>query len=350
MFATEYQQRKTDLLNTQNPYKIINKGDIQFVEETIYKLDGQEFQIAPSIAAQIDQFIGLHKQQVRAIHASIGEDGVRDYRNYIAMVNSITNPEKLALIADPHQRKIIGVTALKEEAIPLSSFFDFAEIFANDNNYTIKNIVTSSDTTVGLEMTMIPDSPKIISLGQDEDFMTNGLILRWNLGTIELHHYYERLVCANGSIETTLGKHSSFYALNDKTIKQLLSFPQRHLFDFNKFSNHAYAAMETKASIAELHRASNLLLSNGLDNDLMDAIIPYQADVQAYERMGYRNLDYSRAKSSLLVWDVFNRLTFFASHNEIWTDDDNRRNLLMHASVQFLQRQRDIKEYYDIFN
>lgn len=68
-------------------------------------------------------------------------------------------------------------TTLKEEAIPLSSFFDFAEIFANDNNYTIKNIMTSSDASVGLEITMIPDAPEIISLSQDEDFMTNGLIL-----------------------------------------------------------------------------------------------------------------------------------------------------------------------------
>ena len=205
------------------------------------------------------------------------------------MVNSITNPEKLALIADPHERKIIGVTALKEEAIPLSSFFDFAEIFADDNNYTIKNIMTSSDASVGLEITMIPDAPEIISLSQDEDFMTNGFILRWNLGAIELHHYYERLICANGAIEKTLGKRSSFYALNDKTINQLLSFPQHHLFDFDKFSDHAYTAMETKASIAELHRASNLLLSNGLDNDLVDTIIPYQADVLAYERMGFHS-------------------------------------------------------------
>ena len=49
------------------------------------------------------------------------------------------------------------------------------------------------------------------------------------------------------------------------------------------------------------------------------------------------------------VWDIYNDLTRFATHNGIWEKDDNRRGGLKAAAVTFLGRKRDIKKYVDIF-
>jgi hypothetical protein len=42
-------------------------------------------------------------------------------------------------------------------------------------------------------------------------------------------------------------------------------------------------------------------------------------------------------------------LTFFATHNQLWSEQDIRRTSLMEASIVLLMRERDIKEYYNIF-
>lgn len=345
----DYKFQRDNYLREQKPYKVISKNEIQFLGENIYELEGKEFQVSPLVATQIDKFIGINKKQVSAIHKASGEEGVRDYRNYIAMVNSISNPQNLALIADPKERIIIGATALEKDAIPMESFFDFAEMFANDNNYSISSFSKGSDVTAGIELTMIPDTKNIISLGIDEDFMTNGYLMKWNLGAIEIGHYYERLICSNGAVEKVFKKQSSFHSLEDKNIRTLLNYPQYANTDFNAFRQNAYIAMESKASLAELQYVSKLLQANNVDEELIETIIPLQSDVQAYEQMGYNQFEYTRAKSSQTVWETFNRLTFFASHNEIWDTDDNRRVQIMSASVGFLNKQRDIKEYYDIF-
>ena len=119
--------------------------------------------------------------------------------------------------------------------------------------------------------------------------------------------------------------------------------------NFLSFRDKAYEAMETRASMSEMRHTQQLLAANGVDAETAEMVIPYQSDVNAYNAAGFSQYDPSQAKGSIGVWELFNRLTFFASHNEIWADDDNRRIALMSASVAFLRRPRDIKEYVDIF-
>ena len=57
----------------------------------------------------------------------------------------------------------------------------------------------------------------------------------------------------------------------------------------------------------------------------------------------------SHAKSDKTVWEIFNMLTFFASHNDVWSSSDIRRANLMGSAIQFLMKNRDIIEYYNIF-
>ena len=51
----------------------------------------------------------------------------------------------------------------------------------------------------------------------------------------------------------------------------------------------------------------------------------------------------------MTVWSLYNSVTAFASHNDIWPEADGRRMELGGAAVRFLHRKRDIKNYTDIF-
>lgn len=349
MKPMNYKSKKEDCLRSQNPYKVIDKNTIRFLGNHVYELDGKEYQVTPRVASQIDRFIGLDTQQARSVYKAMGQEGVRDYRNYLAMVNSITNPQKMAVIAEPETRTIVGVSALKKDVIPMESFFDFAEMFANDNHYSIEGISRGQDVTAGISLRLIPDTQNIVSLGKDEDFMTNGYVLNWNLGSIEIGYYYERLSCLNGAVEKVYGKQAGIYSMGDREIRKMLEFPQVAASGFGRFSTNAVKAMETRASLAELQYAAKLLLKSGLEEELSETIIPFQSDLQAYHEKGYVHIKGSVVKSSLSVWEVFNRITYFASHNDLWEPDDNRRGHLMAESVRFLHRKRDIQEYYNIF-
>lgn len=51
----------------------------------------------------------------------------------------------------------------------------------------------------------------------------------------------------------------------------------------------------------------------------------------------------------MTVWNLYNSVTAFASHNDIWPEDDGRRMAVGESAVRFLYRERDIKNYTDIF-
>ena len=49
------------------------------------------------------------------------------------------------------------------------------------------------------------------------------------------------------------------------------------------------------------------------------------------------------------IWDLYNRVTDYASNNEFWPETDNRRGALQSDALNFLMKKRDIQNYTDIF-
>ena len=49
------------------------------------------------------------------------------------------------------------------------------------------------------------------------------------------------------------------------------------------------------------------------------------------------------------AWDLYNAVTDYASNNTDWDASDNRRGMLQGEALRFLMRERDIKNYSDIF-
>lgn len=57
-----------------------------------------------------------------------------------------------------------------------------------------------------------------------------------------------------------------------------------------------------------------------------------------------------RMKASMSVWELYNAVTDYASNNSVWDKDDNRRGMLQGEALRFLMRERDVKNYSDIFS
>lgn len=118
-----------------------------------------------------------------------------------------------------------------------------------------------------------------------------------------------------------------------------------------RFEKGLFENWRTGKIMDELTYVSRILDAQGVDEQTAEVISPYRSDPQAYADSGH-DISHGRANeimSSRNVWDVYNDLTRFATHNDVWEKEDNRRGLLKAAAVNFLGRERDIRKYVDIF-
>ena len=195
--------------------------------------------------------------------------------------------------------------------------------------------------------------PEISTIIDGEDFLTNSIYLKWNPGEIELGHYYERLICSNGQIERVPSRDAMINSLATEQVNKMLALPGSKIMNrgFHKFRNAAIQAMNTRASMQEQKYVSTFLEKFGLDAHKVEEVSPYRKELQEYTARGY-DIDRNNAATtlaSMTVWNLYNSVTAFASHNDIWPEEDGRRMAVCETAVKFLYHDRDIKNYIDIF-
>ena len=349
----DFFELKEQVLSDRNPYRTVNREQLEYVGGNFYKVDGVEMEVTPGVASALDAFIGLSRKQARTVEKASGETGIRNFRNYLASANSIDRPMRLAIVGDRNTLRITRAVPLKGDLITAEAFFDFAEMFMDRNGYSPRSCMKGVNT--GAEFSLILDSvqPEISSIMQDEDFLTNSIYLKWNPGEIEMGHYYERLICSNGQIQRIHVRDARINSLETDQVNRMLTLPGSKVMDkgFEEFRNVALSAINTRTSMNELKYVSLMLERSGLDAQEVEKVAPYRKELQEYADRGYDIGRHNAATTlaSMTVWNLYNSITEFASHNEIWPEDDSRRMAVCEAAVNFLFRERDIKNYTDIF-
>jgi hypothetical protein len=354
------------ITDNQLPYKMVNRATIKYIgraddlSETehlgrnVFSVQGTNVLATDFVAEALDKYTGFSKDQQAFIAKATGEEGVRDFRNYLAAASSIANPTKVALVAHPESKTIVNVIPVEDELITSESFFGFAEIFMDHNNLTPTAYEVGGNASAGIILHMGSNTPDIRAFAPGEETLINSYILKWNLGQIQLSRYYERLVCANGMIEKISIPRAKITALDDKSLRGILSIPQDNNLlkrSYNRFSDMARTAMNTRASLSELHSVSKMLERFAVGEESSKKIAPYDEELNFYLNSGYglHGFKPREALASMKVWELFNRVTQYASHTTDWAENDNRRTMLQGEAVDFLRLPRDIKTYVDVF-
>lgn len=355
---------------TQAPYKIVRRDAVEYVGrmgdgtgvtapydgfgKNVYKVDGMEVLVNDFVSRQLDQMIGLTPRQRNVVKAASGEMGLRDFRNYLATAESFSKPQSIALIANPESKTICGIVPIKKQEIPSDSFFDFLELFMDENHLVPVRYEAAYSASAGLTIYMDSADPVVKQIAPGEDFLVNSYFLRWNLGQIELGRYYERLVCSNGQTETIRHADAKVMSLETDAVKGILHVPRNtELLEesFGRFSLKALEAISVRASMAELKYVSQKLDRYLVDSESSARIAPYTEQLQMYADNGYRCDKYElrEMKAGMSVWELYNGVTDYASNNTLWDLDDNRRGMLQEEAMSFLMKERDIKNYKDVF-
>lgn len=236
----------------------------------------------------------------------------------------------------------------------MESYFNLLEMFIDKHSYEIEAIESSHNGIYGITARLSPIHPKYDVFFDNDEFLSNGFYIKWNLGEIEVGNYYVRLACTNGAFETVEHSLSRIQNLDDHRIMEFINSPKRSSLithNLNRMKEIARTASQTPASLNEVYCGRKLLIRHGAPDDLAEQLMPYSRLLNQYEEHGYgTHLPTSRTKSDIMMWDLYNNLSEFASHTTLWDVNDNRRSSLMQQSVGLLQRKRDIQPYYDIFS
>lgn len=349
-----YLERRDSFIAAQLPFCTVTPQELISTGEHTYEVNGLELAVEPEVCRLLDSLIGLSEHQTKAVGETFGSEGIRDLRNYLALSNSIEKAEKIALLASPDTRTVVGATPIKKEAIPVTSFFDFLEMFMNENDYAPEQFYTSEVGIGGVTVSLQPHHVIYDEFAPGDELISNGIWFRWNLGEVEAGNYYMRMVCTNGQMARVDNKIARTNQLDTSSMHNMLSLPENKGFtqrNLNKMKTNALLAMQIDASVSEVQTANRLLKRYGVDESVADEMAPCHRLLSSYTAAGYdpKHFALTLAHSDMKMWELFNRLTAYATHTTDWRADDNRRSGLMMESLQLLNRPRDIRQYVNIF-
>ena len=160
---------------TQAPYKIVRRDAVEYVGrlddgtgvtapydgygKNVYKVDGTEVLVNDYVSKTLDELIGLTPGQLKVVKAASGEMGLRDFRNYLATAGSFTKPQSIALVANPESKTVCGIVPIKKQEIPSDSFFDFLEMFLDENHLVPVRHEAAYSASAGLTVYMDSADP-----------------------------------------------------------------------------------------------------------------------------------------------------------------------------------------------
>lgn len=353
MDTSEYNKIKQEVLNLPVVYKEVEPKEIVALGDNFYNIGNTEVYVEPGVAGDIDSYLGIKSSQSRMAYDSYGEQGLTNLRNFFGQAKKESN-NKLVLVANKNAKKIVSAIPIKNDIISPNTFFNFAEMFMDKNQYYPEKVEYHIGSVDSISLLMKPVKEEFMEFAKGDEFLYNGLYFHWTPGEIALGNYYVRLVCTNGSTHITKDAVTKITAPTIENFHSMLklnadSDPIKR--NLKKMLESARISMKTKASVRELGSAVSMLKQQEVNDEDANQIIPYLETKNQYKDAGYimDNEHMALAKSDKTVWELYNMLTYFATHNKVWAPHDIKRANLMESSTNLLLRKRDIIEYNNIF-
>lgn len=351
MSTTDFSRERKLFSADKFPHKVVSLADIAHIGENLFKIENTDVECSTGALHAMDEILNINSKQIDAVKGGVGEVGASHFRNYVTAATNLNKDTQVVVIADSKERKVVDIVPIVEEYISPNHFFDFAEMFLNTSNYKLNRVEHGYNISDGLRLFLDPIDPHITKLATEEEFITNGLALEWTPVEVKISEYYTRLACLNGAIATTFNKRELVHSLNAENMIALMEAGRAKLRsnNFHLYAQKAKQAVASRASMRELRFANQLLLNNSVDSQIAENVIGYDREVS---RFSVHNIDVTKyqatAKSSYSLWEIYNQLTQFATHTDLWTPSDIRRGRVMLGADKLLNKKPDIQNYIEM--
>ncbi len=353
MELTEFRMRRNIITRHIAPHKLIRLDEIQQVANNVYEVDKLDLELTPEAQRQLIRAIGTNKEQLKTVKGLSGDVGQANFSNYLTVAKNMVEEKQVVLMADKQSRVISNIIIPKKDFIPVDDFFDFAEMFIDSTGFEVEKLESSTTNEMDIVIYLQNKNPRILQFAPQEEFISNGAYLHWNGISIEIGNYYVRLLCTNGQTQSIRHKDASIFTLQEADVSRLLQTATTEevmMAGFHAFQAKALEAMDTQVSLRELGNVHSYLQGGrlSLTDQVASIITGYEDNIKAFEA---RHLTVkgreSRVKTNVSWWQLYNKMTEFASHSDVLEQEDVRRNIIFNYAMGQLFSTHDIISYIE---
>lgn len=342
-----FNQAKAEAIGKELIRKEISLSEFNVVDNNHIDIDGVIIEVTDKAFSKLLSRLRIPKAFAKRFADGFGTDGLRQLVQMMKTAKSTANDQTVTLLVDPSTRKITDILPAGYAAISNESFFDFTSRYIDQYNLDV-NYVGSSHYG-GTQINCSSPSSLFRVPGMETEIFRTGVTFRNtpNRG-LEVSPYLNRLVCMNGMTSNTFAETYGLHSLNDKNINE---FNERMLqmastgFQPIGLADTIRKASNTDASLAEMQKAMSTILSAdpNVDYDYAQRYIPIDRAMKAYEMAGvepssFTQMQLKNAKSGMSVWDVVNGITNFASNDDRYDIQNNKRGDLMVTAGNILTK------------
>ena len=332
-------------------YKQVALETISYLGKNIYSVDNMAIEFSPKAERAIDALTGITPKQKEIVSTASGNTGLGFLRNYMNIATNIKKQKEVVFIADANEQIVSDVVPLVEDFISYDSFFNLAEMIVDKGQYEVSNVEIASQGT-GIMLHLNSLNPTIKKIGNNEEFVADGIYLHWGVASVETGSYFTRLVCMNGATEAIQQKEHRNHSLSADNMSSILGIAKNGRLQadaFDKYTRKALRSMSTQASLRESVGCSMLLAECGIPEELCEQLFSSNEEQDLCLRKGYDKQDFNRVISKHTIWELYNCLTQIATHDIAYLQSDGRRSLILNEAGNLLQKKHDITSYFNLY-
>lgn len=355
MDLQSFRQKRQQCREQISPHKIVRLDELRQVEDTLFEIDGQDITLGRAAIRTLTREIGSSARQIDTVRGASGTGGVANFRNYLSAAQGMMCERQAVLLADPAKKEVVDIIIPKKDFMPIDQFFDFAEFFMDDTDAYPEKVEASLAGEMNVVVYLQSNHPETASFALGEDFISNGLFLKWTGDSVSVGNYFIRLVCSNGQTRQENRQLTTAYTLSANDANRLVQqarSPQMLEHNVELFKQRVLTAQDTFASLRELRGSWSWLHENlALADEAVGEIVPYTEYEQHFASRGVNTKQLeAQIKTDITIWQLFNRLTQFATHTTLLAPDDVKRNDIGNMAFNLLIAKHDITNYIERFD
>lgn len=322
-----FRQKREQCRERIFPHKLIRLGELKLVEANCFEIEGQNITLCRGAMQTWTRELGAGERQA-------------------------------VMLVDPAKKEMVDIIVPKKDFMPVDQFFDFSEFFMDVTDTYPEKVETSLAGKMNVVVYLQSNHQQVCSLAPEDDFISNGLFLRWTGDKVSLGNYFTRLICSNGITRQEKRLLNTAYTLSSIDSNRLVQQASSHemmTHNVNLFKQRAGAAQNTYASLRELCGPWSWMKNYlGMTFEGIAPIVPYEEyEVpEEYYRffraqgINTRRMD-AQIKTGITIWQLFNNLTQFATHDPTLAPEDVRRYDIRHMAFNLLTAKHDITNYIE---
>lgn len=325
-------------------------ASLRFIKNDLIQISSVEgdikhLTISATAFKELTEILKLPKAFLRRFETSFGDE----------MKNGFIETMRAKLAEQGQTVFLVGnpitltIEHILNRAAPISTeaFVDFAEgLISHQNLHPVDFRVNGIGN---LQINLVADNPVEMRIpGSRSEVFKSGISLNLNPKGILVQNYINRLWCTNGAVGMLDEDKFRLDEIGNEAISKFMARLQGMAtrgFVPEGFDERIGMAMKTTASYMELQKAASICSIQGTSWKDLQTYIPIDQVTTAYARLGH-DMDKvteaakRKAHTPFSIWDVFNGMTSWATHNPVL--DDRSRSTIAVRAGGFLGDESDL--------